>query len=137
MEKKKVLVPLDGTDRSRHSIDWLKKLFEKEEIKVTLMNVAEIVIANDMVISNDTVTRAQKESEDILDTALKKLEGYEVDKYCAFGYAADEILRKAKQEESDIIIMTKSTKKGIARMIGSVTTKVVKNAKTLVIISPE
>ncbi len=42
MEKKKVLVPLDGTDRSMHSIDWLKKLFEKEEIKVTLMNVAEI-----------------------------------------------------------------------------------------------
>ncbi|WP_446897759.1 universal stress protein [Clostridium sp. LBM24168] len=137
MVKKKILVPLDGTERSMHSLDWVKKIFKSDEVKITLMNVKEIVIANDMVITNDEIERAQKKSEDILNIAEKDLEGYEIEKYCAFGYAADEILLKAKRDDYNVIVMTKSTKKGLARMIGSVTSKVVKNAQTLVIIVPE
>lgn len=137
MTKRKILVPLDGTERSMHSIDWVKKIFDKDEVKITLMNVKEIVIANDMVVTNDEITRVQKESENILSKAEKEFEGYEIEKYCAFGYAADEILLKAKRDNYDVIVMTKSTKKGLARMIGSVTSKVVKNAQTLVIIVPE
>ncbi|MCH3966002.1 MAG: universal stress protein [Clostridium sp.] len=137
MSKKKILVPLDGTERSMHSLDWLKKMFRSDSVKITLMNIKEIVIANDMVITNDEIKRVQKESEDVLNDAEKQLEGYEVEKYCAFGYAADEILLKAKRDNYDMIIMTKSTKKGLARMIGSVTSKVVKNAQTLVMIVPE
>ncbi|MBA5850819.1 universal stress protein [Clostridium sp. cel8] len=137
MEKKKLLVPLDGTDRSMHSLDWLKNVFKKDEVKITLMNVKEIVIANDMVVTNDEIKRVQLESENILNEAEKKLEGYEIEKYCAFGYAADEILLKAKRDDFDAVIMTKSTKKGLARMIGSVTSKVLRNIQTILIIVPE
>ncbi|MBP2033162.1 nucleotide-binding universal stress UspA family protein [Clostridium algifaecis] len=138
MEKKKVLIPLDGTDRSMHSIDCLKKIFsEKDNVKVTLMTVSEIVIANDMVISDSVIERSEKESKYILDRAEKEIEGYEVEKYSPFGYAGDEILKKAQKDKFDAIIMTKSTKKGLIRMIGSVTSKVVKNSKALVLIVPE
>ncbi|MBP2033161.1 nucleotide-binding universal stress UspA family protein [Clostridium algifaecis] len=137
MTKKKILVPLDETDRSMHSLDCLKKLFKKDEVQVTLMHVSEIVIANDMVISNDEIVRAKEKGENILSRAEKQLEGYEVEKYCAFGYASDEILAKSKEDKFDAIIMTKSNKKGIARMIGSVTNKVLKNTQILVMIVPE
>ncbi|MBE6064920.1 universal stress protein [Clostridium cochlearium] len=136
MEKMKVLIPLDGTDRSMHSLDLLKDMFPKDKVEVTLMNVKEIVIVNGMVASEE-IARAQELSQFILDTAERQLKGYDIEKCITFGYAADEILRKSKDENFDIIIMTKSTKKGLTRMIGSVTAKVVKNTKSIVIIVPE
>ncbi|WP_425514366.1 universal stress protein [Clostridium mobile] len=50
------------------------------------------------------------------------------------GYASNEILKKSKEDNYDIIIMTKSTKKGLTRMIGSVTSKVAKQSQCLVMI---
>lgn len=137
MEKKKILVPLDETERSMHSLDCVKNLFSKDEVQLTLMYVSEIVIANNMVVSNDMVNAAQERSKSILDRAEKEIQGYEVEKYCAFGYAADEIIKKSNCDKFDMIIMTKSNKKGFARMIGSVTNKVLKNAGILVMIVPE
>ncbi|MHC6178557.1 universal stress protein [Clostridium sp. JNZ X4-2] len=136
MKKTKILIPIDGTERSMHSIDWVKKLFKKEEVEVTLMNVTEIVIVNDMIIT-DEIDRAQLTSESILNKAKEKISDYKADTFFTFGYASDEILKKASQDDFNIIIMTKSTKKGLARMIGSVTSKVVKNSRQLVIIVPE
>ncbi|ADK16794.1 MULTISPECIES: universal stress protein [Clostridium] len=136
MAKTKILIPLDGTDRSMHSLDLLKKMFKKDEVEVTLMNISEIVIVNDMVIT-DKVDRARETGELVLDRAEKELQGYTVNKFFDFGYAGDEILKKASQDNFDIIIMTKSTKKGLARMVGSVTSKVVKNSPKIVIIVPE
>ncbi|APM38502.1 universal stress protein [Clostridium kluyveri] len=137
MTKKKILVPLDGTDRSMHSLDWLKKLFKEDKVTITLMTIREIVMANDMTITNSTIEQAQKDMDEVLDKAEKKLQGYEVEKYSDFGSAPDKILLKSKLDNYDVIIMTKSNKKGLARIIGSVTNKVLKNADTLVIVVPE
>jgi nucleotide-binding universal stress UspA family protein len=41
MPKLKILVPLDGTEKSMHSLAWLKKIFGKEEVEVTLIHVVE------------------------------------------------------------------------------------------------
>lgn len=137
MTKKKILVPLDGTDRSMHSLSWLKKLFKEDKVTVTLMTIKEIVIANDIAITNSVIEQAQKDMDTILNKAEEQLKGYEIEKYSDFGSAPDKILLKAKLDNYDIIIMTKSNKKGLARMIGSVTNKVLKNANTLVIVVPE
>ncbi|MBC2580471.1 universal stress protein [Clostridium sp. DJ247] len=136
MENVKILIPLDGTERSMHSINWLKKMFNKDNTEITVMNIIEIVITNDMVVMNE-FGNVQEESELILDKAIKELEGYKVEKFTALGNAGDEILRKAKAGNYDIIIMTKSNKKGLARMVGSVTSKVVKNAQSLVMVVPQ
>jgi len=136
MKKTKILVPLDTTERSMHSLNWLKIFFSKNDIEITLMNVKEVVLTNDMAIGDKFEVLA-KESELSLDKAEKELEGYEVKKITTLGYAADQILKEAKEDNYDIIIMTKSTKKGIPRMIGSVTRKVVRNAQVSVIVLPE
>jgi nucleotide-binding universal stress UspA family protein len=136
MEKLKALVPLDGTERNIHALNWLKRFFSKANTEITLINVMEMVVTNEMVISNEFEYLGE-ESELILDEAIKQLQGYSVDKFTTYGYAADEILKKAKKESYDVIIMIKSNKKGLTRMVGSVTSKVVKNAGIPVIVMPE
>lgn len=136
MKKTKILVPLDGSERSMHSLTWLKKFFDKDDIEITLMNVREIVLTEDIVISNQCEFLV-KESETLLADATKELEGYDVQTFSTLGYASDEILKKAKEDNCDIIIMTKSTKKGLPRMIGSVTSKVLKHAEASVVVLPE
>ncbi|MCB2361358.1 universal stress protein [Clostridium estertheticum] len=137
MKKIKALVPLDGTERSMHSLNWLKTFFSKDAIAITLMNVVQIVITNDMVAQNE-FDYLVEESNSFLDKAKKELEGYDVEKFNAFGYAGEEILKKAKKDSYDIIVMTKSSKKGLYKVVGSVTTKVVRNAHEVsVIVIPE
>ena len=142
MKKLKILVPLDGTERSMHSIDWLKEFFSKETICITLMNVVETVLTNKMLVPTPNSIPNEfgylaEESRAVLDKAIMKLEGYEIEKFSILGYAADEILKKAEKDSHDIIIMTKCSKKGLYRIIGSVTSKVVRNAKVSVIIIPD
>ncbi|HBC97773.1 MAG TPA: universal stress protein, partial [Clostridium sp.] len=61
MTKRKILIPVDGTERSMHSLNWIKKLFAKDEIQVTLMNVVEMFMAKDTMIK-DKMFRAKQSS---------------------------------------------------------------------------
>jgi len=130
MKKTKILIPLDISEMSMTFINWIKKYFDKNDIEITLMNVSERIVADD---SGDL----EKEINIVLDEASMELKEYVVEKFFAAGYIPDEILKKAEEGNYDIIIMTKSTKKGLARMIGSVTSKVLKNAKISVIVLPQ
>jgi nucleotide-binding universal stress UspA family protein len=136
MANRRILVPIDGTERSMRSFDFVKSIFPKESTEIILMNVKELVIIDGMTIS-DELRVAEEIGKEILDSAEKELEGYSVNKYFTFGYAGDEIVKKAKEENVDFIVMTKSTKKGLTRIIGSVTVSVVKHAKCIVMIVPE
>jgi nucleotide-binding universal stress UspA family protein len=136
MKKIKMLLPLDTTEKSTHSLNWIKKYFDKNDIEITLMNVREIIVAEDLLILAD-LGDMEEEGNLVLDEASMELEGYTVDKFATFGYASDQILKKAEKDNYDMIIMTKSTKKGLVRVIGSVTSKVIKNAKASVIVLPK
>ena len=136
MKKIKILVPLDTTEKSTHSLNWIKKYFDKNDIEITLMNVREIIVAEDLLMPVN-MWDMREESNLALDEVSLELEGYTVEKFATFGYASDQILKKAEQDNYDMIIMTKSTKKGLSRMIGSVTSKVIKNTKVPVIVLPE
>lgn len=132
--KKKILIPLDGTERSMHSIDLVKNLYRQDEVEIILLYVKEDV--NNVIMEYD-LTAAQKDMQRLTAPAVKELMGYEVT--CEFGLidAGVEIVKRAKMNKTDIIVMTKSTKKGLTRMIGSVTSYVVKNAPCIVMIVPE
>ena len=139
MKKIKILVPLDGTHRSMHSLNWLKEMFSKDDVSITLINVMEMILTNEMMTlipSSSGFNYISEESNLILDKAIKELEGYEACKFSVLGYAGEEILRKAEKDNFDIIIMTKCSKNGLHRLIGSVTTKVVRNAEVTVIVIP-
>ena len=134
--KRKVLVPIDGTERSKHSLEFIKSIFPSDKVELIIMNVKELVFINGMIIS-DELTAAKEMGDRILNEALKEVPEYKAETYFTFGYPGDEIVKKAKEDDIDIIVMTKSTRKGLTRMIGSVTINVVKHAKCSVMIVPE
>ncbi len=131
---KKILIPLDGTERSMHSIDLVKNLYKKDEIEITLLYIKEDV--KNMIMEDDLIA-AEKDMQKMVAPAVKELAGYKLS--CEFGLIdpGTEIVKRAVMNSTDIIIMTKSTKKGLTRMIGSVTSYVVRNAPCIVMIVPE
>lgn len=131
---KKILIPLDGTERSMHSIDLVKNLYNKDEIEITLLYVKEDV--KSMIMEEDLI-EAEKDMQKMTAPAVKELSGYKIS--CEFGLIdpGSEIVKRAIMNSIDIIVMTKSTKKGLTRMIGSVTSYVVRNAPCIVMIVPE
>lgn len=135
MDKRKVLIPIDGTERSMHSLDFVKEIFPKGSIEIIIMHVKELVAINEMMVA-DEIRIAQELSKDILSAAQEKMKDYKTDTYFTFGYPGDEIIKKAIEENIGVIVMTKSTKRGLNRLIGSVTTSVVKRAKCIVMIVP-
>ena len=134
--KRKVLVPIDGTERSKRSLEFIKSIFPSDKVELIIMNVKELVFINGMIIA-DELTAAKEMGDRILNEALKEVPEYKAETYFTFGYPGDEIVKKAKEDDIDIIVMTKSTRKGLTRMIGSVTVNVVKHAKCSVMIVPE
>lgn len=136
MAKTKVLIPIDGSEKSMHSIAWLKKYFGKENTEVILLNVIVTFLSSEVSVEHDIKSK-EKESMDILENASKDLEGYEVKKKFVYGFAPDVIMETAKQEGCDMIVMTRSTVTGFARIIGSVTNKVVRSSEVSVVIVPE
>lgn len=136
MSKLKILIPLDGSEKSMHSIDWLKKFFKSEDVEITLFVVTEAVLTKEVLEAN-LVEHLTHESELALDAAAKMLDGYTFTKLNTTGRASDSILTEAKAGNYDIIIMTKSSVKGISRIIGSVTTQVVRNSEVAVVVVPE
>lgn len=135
MNKRKVLVPIDGTERSMHSLEFVKEIFPKDSVEILIMHVKELVLINEMIVA-DEIKFAQGLGEEILEAAKEKMKDYKTETYFTFGYPGDEIIKKATEENVGIIVMTKSTKRGLNRMIGSVTTNVVKRAKCIVMIVP-
>jgi nucleotide-binding universal stress UspA family protein len=136
MSKIKILIPLDGTEKSMHSLEWLKKFYSKENAEVTLIYVTEVFYKGE-TIDVSSFKNFENISLQILDEAASKLEGYNVNTVKAHGHVADTILKEAKGGEYDLIIMTKSSVKGVSRIIGSVTSKVVRNSEVAVIVVPE
>ena len=134
MYEKKILIPLDGTERSMHSIDLVKNLYRQDEVEIILLYVKEDV---DNVVMRYDLAAAEKDMQRLTAPAVKELEGFEIT--CEFGLidAGSEIIKRAKMNKIALIVMTKSTKKGLTRMIGSVTSYVVKNAPCIVMIVPE
>ena len=135
MNKRKVLIPIDGTERSMHSLEFVKEIFPKDSVEIIIMNVKELVLINEMIVA-DEIKFSQELGEEVLEAAKEKMKDYKTETYFTFGYPGDEIIKKANEENIGIIVMTKSTKRGLTRMIGSVTTNVVKRAKCIVMIVP-
>jgi len=130
---KQILLPIDGSKRSIKSIDLVKTLYKPDQINISIILVRE----DDGIRSKSDYNQIKEESMPFLDEVDGKLEGFNVKKYVRAGDAGEEILKFAESDDTDIIIMTKSTRKGWTQMIGSVTTHVVKYAKCIVMIIPE
>ena len=137
MSNLKVLVPLDGSEKSMHSINWLKKFFGKEDLEITLINVIEVVYTGEMFVAESEMGFIENQSKQVLEKATKELVGFKFNKLSISGSISDEILKEAKEGKYDMIVMTKSSVKGLSRVIGSVTNKVIHNSEVTVVVLPE
>jgi len=145
MARTKILVPLDGSEKSMHSLKWLKTFKSPEDVEITLFHVIEAVPSKE-TFSIEEARNIGMKSKDVLDKAAKELEGYvvdkvsinyQVDKLNTWKHTADLILKQAKEGNYDMIAMTKSTEKGFTRIIGSVTHKVIRDSETIVVVIPD
>lgn len=131
---RRVLIPIDGTARSIKSVEFIKNEFKPGQAFIKLLMVREDVIGP---LPDSMLDPAVGELKERMDETKALLDGYDVEASIIFGRAGDEVVKCAKKENMDMIVMTKSTKKGWVQAIGSVTSYVVKYAPCMVIIVPE
>ncbi len=138
MSNLKILVPLDGSEKSMDSLNWLKRYFKKENADVTLLYVAQVIYTSQLVLLNTQSEHdvVYNDGERLLKKASKELDGYKVKESIIHGSIADSILQEAVDGSYDLIVMAKSSVKGFSRIFGSVTTKVVRDSEVAVIVIP-
>lgn len=134
---KKLLLPVDGTKRGAQTVDWVIENYKAEDVSVTLMMVVDS--KQEFEVKETYKESAQEYMMTTLKKEAKQLigKGYAVEYKTDYGAPGEQIVRYAKKENFDAIIMTKSTKDGWLSTIGSVTANVVKYASNLVMIIPE
>lgn len=131
---RKILLPIDGSERSKKAIEWVKSRYSPTDVEITILIVREDV---DDMWSQDEYEQAKLESQAMLQKNASVLSNFTVNMQFRFGRSGEEIVAFSKQNDIDTIVMTKSTKSGLLRFIGSVTTHVVKYADCVVVIVPE
>lgn len=134
--KKKVLIPLDGSNRDLISINYLKENFNPEDTEVLLLNVGDIVYAHGIVVSH-LITIEKDNAQVMLDRAKKLLNKFDCTAEFQFGYIDKTIINYSVVDKVDIIIMTKHNKGIRIPFMGSIVNKVVKKAKCTVIVLSE
>ena len=125
---KKVLLPIDGSQRSIHTVETVKKLCPAEECEIYLVKVVSArLYLNSMEEIKKNADLARPELEKV--TAL--LPGYTTHVQVLLGSSPGvEIVEYAKEIGADMIMMTRSSR-GPIRKMGSVAAHIVKNADFL------
>jgi nucleotide-binding universal stress UspA family protein len=130
---KRLLVPIDGSERSITSVEAIKSIFQPNQVKITLLTVREDFDSTSALI----LEGMKKETMPILDKVADQLSDYEVEKTVEIGIAGSVILRYAMHHKIDMIVITKHTHKALSVFLGSVAVHVVKYAHCPVIVLPE
>lgn len=132
---KNILVPIDGSNQSRKSLDFIQENFEKENIQIHILNVKEIVFIDGISLSDEIQIATDNAHSEFAEIKAKYAE-YNIESHFRFGYAGDQIIQLADEIDCHIIVMVKSNKKGLAKLLGSCTDYVLKHSKKPVIILP-
>lgn len=135
MNINKILVPVDGSERSLEAIEFIESMFADQAIEIHLLNVVEM-----NYIVQETVQRELlHHSNEILDQAESLLPAnFNVIKSSVLGTPYKDIIEYAEKEKVDMIVITRMGLSGIQRyLIGSVTSKVVSHANVPVLVIPE
>lgn len=141
---RKILVPLDGSERAEKALTHTVELAQKLGSKVTLIHVVPSLPP----YVNTAVDRLGQAQQSIVDELIrngKELldqyassvsdKGIEVDTYTVMGQPADEILEKAISENYDLIVLGS---RGLGEIkgyiMGSVSNRVSRHASCPVLI---
>lgn len=136
VEIRKILCAVDFSDMSKKIAEYAATLASSLKAEVVVLYVApslsqyvgfHVPPASIETFVGEIVSGAEKTMEVFLQ---ENFEGLEVKGIVKTGYAAEEILDLAAEENVDLIVMGTHGRKGIDRILfGSVAEKVVKGAK--------
>lgn len=138
MTFKRILIPVDKSDKTLKSLEQLKGLFRKDEVQVVLLHVIdEFNVSAVDYISPEFMETVTTLSNTVLNRAADLLPGYDIEKVSTLGTPSKEIFNTVESKNIDLIIMTKTGAGLVDKYIlGSVTSKVVKKADVPVMVIP-
>jgi len=125
----KILVAIDGSKQANKALGYISVIAKKFNSKVTILHVAEAKLAN---LEPEEVRRI---SENILWDSVTEMEGVDVDKRLEYGKPAEVIIKLARQENYDLIVVGSRGLSSVKRyLLGSVSEDVTWYAKRSVLI---
>lgn len=128
MEIKKVLLPIDGSPRSKRTVRMVKRVCRPEECEIYIVKV---IGAQLYINSMEEIKLRAEQAAPELEEVAAMLDGYTVHTQVLLGSAPGvEIVEYAKEIDAAVIFLTRSTR-GPIRKMGSVATYLVKNATFL------
>lgn len=145
----KILYPTDFSKKSQHALEMVKKLQEAGGKEIILVHCVDIREVNTMAemegfsslqynsILEEVHEELRRKASEKMDAIAKELRNlnFKVEERLVDGIPFKEILRLAKKEEADVIVMGSSGKGLLAEVVlGSTTDKVVRDAEIPVII---
>ena len=131
---KRILLPLEETERSLKAVHYIKKNYDPSEVDIILLMADEKLGFGSKTEAEAEVTR---ELEEKLNVIADSLEGYKVRTLAATGKAGVRITRAARETGADLVVMTKSSKEDMLNSIGSTTEYVINNCPCDIVIVSE
>ena len=131
---KKILIPIEETQRSLKALQYVQKHFSPEEAELVIMMVDERL---GYKVKSDIEAAAVRELDEKLEAVAATLEGYKVSKLSAVGKPGVRITRAVRETGCDLIVMTKSSKEDTVNSIGTTAEYVINNAPCDVLIVSE
>jgi nucleotide-binding universal stress UspA family protein len=142
---KNILVPLDGSALAETSLNYVAGIAAYiKPLSVTLLRAREPMdVGVRQRLSSDLARQLDEAYQEELESYLSKVaeslkeKGINVKTAAVAGGAAESILDWARENKTDIIIMSSHGRTGIARWaFGSVTEKVLKESEIPVLVIP-
>ena len=101
MQKRTLLIPLDGSQLSKGILNEVRHLFSAQQNRLTLLQIVPSTSAGSFNQDLETAKADLKIYEkDLL------MDGYDVETILVTGHPADEIVHAAERERADMVAMT-------------------------------
>ena len=131
----KILVPVDGSEHSQRALEIAVKIAKKFEGKITLIHVCSVRIEPEEFFIFEAFRKA---GVNILADGEGRVEaeGIQVEKLLKKGHTVQEILKTAREDEFNLIVMgTRGVSKIRKILLGSVSDGVIRNSPCPVLVT--
>jgi nucleotide-binding universal stress UspA family protein len=134
IEIKRILIPVDFSDYSRHALQYAEALAEAFSAKLYLIHVREVPLSRVFPpepYPSVVITEEQKQNEQLLRKLVEEIRGKGIDAEPIYvvGQPYAEIVKAAQELNIDLVTLATHGRKGVSHVIfGSVAEKVVRLA---------
>jgi len=136
----KIIYPTDGSKTAKKALEFAAHIAKDTKAEIIVLSVADAKLRGfPRAMEPQMMQELKKEAQKIAEKARKELEkdGLKVQAMTAEGSPSEEIVRLARKEKADLIVMGTHGITGLARVIiGSVADHVIREAQCPVVLVP-